>query len=499
MENPWSEPSLPLALHSSKHPSIAPPDPSRLLLEADEEDTGPAWGAESPRDDAVKSDSDRGFEGDKAGGKGERGEGGRLIEEAVGDQETVPEAEDDEPAHAPAQPSTSPRAQSAPPENAPPPAPEPRAASPIFPLNPAVPAATDAPPMDDFDAPPMDDFPAVDDDGFGSAAHEGGDDFADFGEVGKVDEEDDFGEFGDFGDAAPLDESAFDTPAPASPQPAPSPALSRQPTLATFPPLRLDLSDTSRRAIAPQLQEFFRDAWPSAAQAVNDEPERQVEGAAQVLVTESSRNLLADLSQLPALKPLDWRRSRVRREHLGSMGVAVPPEDTADLRVSTLGASSSYGASIVSPARPSSAPPGGTGALPLSSPNPNSRSSTPYGTSRQSSSRANLIAPAPTMNCERADELMGIKEDDLTLMSLAKLHEMNEELDRISVEASGVLTHALMMREKEGQDKEVYNGMIQDLVIAAAKMKTSSSLSSSAGQAPKRSGSGRWKLSSSVK
>lgn len=56
---------------------------------------------------------------------------------------------------------------------------------------------------------------------------------------------------------------------------------------------------------------------------------------------------------------------------------------------------------------------------------------------------------------------MGIKEDDLTLMSLAKLREMNDELDRISVEASGVLTHALMMREKEGQDKEVYNGMIQ--------------------------------------
>lgn len=34
-------------------------------------------------------------------------------------------------------------------------------------------------------------------------------------------------------------------------------------------------------------------------------------------------------------------------------------------------------------------------------------------------------------------------------------------MERISVDASGVLTHALMMREKEGQDKEVYNGMIQ--------------------------------------
>ncbi|BGO88646.1 hypothetical protein BJY59DRAFT_657143 [Rhodotorula toruloides] len=495
MDNPWDDPSPPLASHST----ISPPEPPRLSLEAEEEDTGPAWGAESPKVEAAKRDVERGFEEDKAGGDNEREETQGPENDAEEARKTNAEALDDEAAHEPARPSTAPPAQSASPEPAAPAHPEPPVASTTLSTTLPIPHTTDAPPMDDFDAPPMDDFPADDDDGFGTPAQEGGDDFDDFGEVGEAEGDDDFGDFGDFGDAAPLDESAFETPTPAPSQPVPSPALSRQPVLATFPPLRLDLSDISRRAIAPQLQEFFRDAWPLAAQAVSDEPERQVEGVAQVLVTESSRNLLADLSQLPALKPLDWRRSRVRREHLGSMGIAVPPEDTAELRVSTLGASSAYGASIVSPARPSSAPPGGTGSLPFSSPNPNSRSSTPYGTSRSSASRSNLIAPAPTMNRARADELMGIKEDDLTLMSLAKLREMNDELDRISVEASGVLTHALMMREKEGQDKEVYNGMIQDLVIAAAKMKTSSSLSSSAGQAPKRSGSGRWKLSSSVK
>lgn len=56
---------------------------------------------------------------------------------------------------------------------------------------------------------------------------------------------------------------------------------------------------------------------------------------------------------------------------------------------------------------------------------------------------------------------MAIKEEDLSLLSLQRLQHLNDELDRISVEASGVLTHALMTREKEGQDKEVYNGMIQ--------------------------------------
>jgi len=46
-------------------------------------------------------------------------------------------------------------------------------------------------------------------------------------------------------------------------------------------------------------------------------------------------------------------------------------------------------------------------------------------------------------------------------MGLERLRALSDELEKISVDASGVLTHALMMREKEGQDKEVYNGMIQ--------------------------------------
>jgi hypothetical protein len=113
--------------------------------------------------------------------------------------------------------------------------------------------------------------------------------------------------------------------------------------------------------------------------------------------------------------------------------------------------------------------------------------------------------------------LLAFKEDDLTLMSLDKLRSVTAELEKISVEASEVLTHALLMREKESQDKETYNGMIsvsisettstwdvkltqcnllscsQDLVSAAAKMKTTSSTSGAGkGRDPKRQGSIRW-------
>lgn len=189
---------------------------------------------------------------------------------------------------------------------------------------------------------------------------------------------------------------------------------------------------------------------------------------------------------------------------------------------------------FTAPARPSSAPPPASAAR-LQEPG---RPSTPLGTSSPtngtpSASRTSLLqrstgpggyAPTPpSFDRARAERALSVAEEDLSLRSLSELRDLDAELDRISVEASELLTHALMRREKESQDKEVYDGMIQvravtctggicllealvaqtltskgfraqDLVIAAAKMKTSSAVSASAGKEPKRSGSGRWKL-----
>jgi len=46
-------------------------------------------------------------------------------------------------------------------------------------------------------------------------------------------------------------------------------------------------------------------------------------------------------------------------------------------------------------------------------------------------------------------------------MGLKELEKMRDELDQLSVDASEVLTHALLMREKETGDGETYHGMIQ--------------------------------------
>ena len=131
------------------------------------------------------------------------------------------------------------------------------------------------------------------------------------------------------------------------------------------------------------------------------------------------------------------------------------------------------------PARPSSAPPPASSAALSSSQNGLGRPSTPLGTTTTTargggtttSSSVNRslgpagLAPAqpPPFDRERAEQALAAA--DLSLRSLDELRQLDAELDRISVEASELLTFALMMREKETQDKEVYNGMIQVRVL----------------------------------
>lgn len=50
---------------------------------------------------------------------------------------------------------------------------------------------------------------------------------------------------------------------------------------------------------------------------------------------------------------------------------------------------------------------------------------------------------------------------DLNLLPVARLRALEAELDQISRDASNVLTHALMAREKESADAETYHEMIQ--------------------------------------
>lgn len=62
---------------------------------------------------------------------------------------------------------------------------------------------------------------------------------------------------------------------------------------------------------------------PGQVPELNQERIRQAEGPAQILVGESSRQIYTDLINPPPLKPVDWLRSRTRRDLHISLGVPI--------------------------------------------------------------------------------------------------------------------------------------------------------------------------------
>ncbi|KAK4692815.1 hypothetical protein P7C70_g9053, partial [Phenoliferia sp. Uapishka_3] len=332
--------------------------------------------------------------------------------------------------------------------------------SPDFAL-PPIPAAShssEGPPMDDFDSPPPSNPPTplashppsfppqTTSTSFDTAFS----DDDDFGSLGGDANDDDFGDFGDFDSTAP-----FSAPPPPPP---PAPPIATASTA-----FRLDISNPTKDALAPILVPFWGRSHPGLGDCLSGEMERQVEGLGQVLVDDASRELFVSLSSLPQLRPLDWRRSKIRREHLIALGVPVNLDDSADTKpLAPLSLINSSPSSHLH-SGPSSAPARSSSPLAFSNAS-SSRPSTPSG-------RRSAFTPPP-LDRKRALELCEIAEDDLLLKGLKELEGLKDEIERVSREASGALTHALLMREKEVGDGETYHGMIQDLVTAAARMKT---------------------------
>ena len=304
-DNPWGASSVDASpnLTSTSTPPDQAEEAPRLSLEVDDEDA--SWGKEPAEVEGEKEEVEETNHSNQVEGESSEPELGS--EKAQEESQTTDHTSTIEPA---SESSSSPNAS---------PLLAPTSSDSLPPLAPPIPIVEDEaivngeePPMDDFpddddafsatsnsprpeqqstsfslpppttstepsEAPPMDDFDDFDDD-----------DFGEMGETVEGGNEDDA--FGDFGDTAPLDESAFDAPPPQAPTifsetPAPQPIASSS----TLPPLRLDLSNRpTRRTVGPQLREFVSSAWGDVSEKVSDEPERQVEGVAQVLVTEES-------------------------------------------------------------------------------------------------------------------------------------------------------------------------------------------------------------------
>lgn len=253
-DNPWGVSPSPL-------PATAPPPetPPTLSLDTEDEPTAFGWDSapavEAPPTPEHEPPSGKAEVADVPAEQDGRTESEEAIPavEGTGEAEESPSEQHDE--------VTTTHVTSAPPVASPEPI---RTESPPmddFEEEPLTPVATSAPVMPSFDS--FDDADAFDEDD-------------DFGELGGDD--DDFGDF-DEGDV-----SAFG----AVPPMVSFAAAVASTSAAAYPALRLDLTTPTGAALAPQLAPFFQSRYPLATDSLSDEPERQVDGVGQVLVTEST-------------------------------------------------------------------------------------------------------------------------------------------------------------------------------------------------------------------
>ncbi|OXH41627.1 hypothetical protein J008_00512 [Cryptococcus neoformans] len=362
-------------------------------------------------------------------------------------------------------------------------------------------------------------------------------DFNDFGDPGSssfptpnpnVDRGGMPGEGGDyddgFGDFADFEEGEFDEPVGAEIGVGgnglveePEPIKERWHALELRPP-------PPKSEIANQLSSILSPLFLHQ-DSLSNEAIRMVGGLKQVLVSQSSRDAYAQLTTPPLTKPLDWTRSRVRREHLISMGVPVNLDEVDSHRLSALPplrivTSSASGSSRPQPRR----------AETLDAYKGVKYTSDQKGKGRDTDGLMSAglgtgvgyvegdvnggetgkygLGEKPEMDTPRAEELCGLEEDALSLLPIASLRKLQADLVENTSQVSATLAWMLQLKDAQLHDSATYNGMISSLIANAARVKASQNTggggvfrrgsskrpqSVSGGMTPKRTGSpGVW-------
>ncbi|KAF9491361.1 hypothetical protein BDN71DRAFT_1452966 [Pleurotus eryngii] len=298
------------------------------------------------------------------------------------------------------------------------------------------------------------------DDEFGEPAEateteEGGDDFGDFGDFEEP--QDTQGGSAQFGDTG-----FFETP-----------STSALPD--TWEPIRLDPLP-SRHQLERHTSDLLTSLWGlgSLSDVTTSEDIREAEGIAQLLIYPESRDLYNNLvKSLPTIKPPNWTRSRIRRQHLISLGVPVNLDEVMPhangrplppLQIST---------------RPMSAPPGPRQV------HAELGSTTRPGTPQLGNRQGPSFGPKPELDEGKIMQLLSLKPDNLSLQPLPVLERYLAEIRSQTANTSAVLTHSLQAKDALQQNSETYNKLIAELVGEAQKIKTGAKV-----RTPIRRGSG---------
>lgn len=231
------------------------------------------------------------------------------------------------------------------------------------------------------------------------------------------------------------------------------------------------------RPVPPRLELLERlsvvlDPLVPESSAFTDEPPRAVGGLSQVLVSESrcvstasppnppprllthSRDAYAQLTTAPMLKPLDWTRSRVRREHLISMGVPVNLDEVDSHRLSAL-PPLRITTGDMPPPRAQSVDPNAArrnrNSFPVAAGGGVPAASAPVSVRNSQADKYDL-GPRPVVDMALAEELCGLEEDQLALLPLSRLEAMQADLVSTTANASALLAHLLQLKDALSHD-----------------------------------------------
>lgn len=313
-------------------------------------------------------------------------------------------------------------------------------------------------------------YKEVEEDSF-DTEHDTPDDFDDFGPTADSsaaadDDDDDFGDFGDFGEAGQTaSSSGFQDEFQQLEMGVDTGGFGAAGSV----PLQLD-PFPSRDDLVAQVEAILLPITQRLPDTASNEGIRDVEGMSQILAVRDSRDLFNEITQPPPpSKPPNWTRSRIRRQHLITLGVPVNLDEV--LEPQAPGKSALPPLHITS--RPMSAPPG-----PRKQPHTNgnmassvanSRSGTPQPGGRRAASN---LGPKPVLDEARISKLVEVDPANLSLLPLPALEKHLGEIREQTASASALLTYLLQSRDALQQDSETYNGLIAELVGEAQKIKT---------------------------
>ncbi|PLW11114.1 hypothetical protein PCANC_23626 [Puccinia coronata f. sp. avenae] len=296
-----------------------------------------------------------------------------------------------------------------------------------------------------------------DDGGFDHSPSSGFDDF-DSREGFKNEQSNEDDEFGDFDDGEmTVGDDNFGGFTASVPLP---------PTLPAVPVVPFKLPDqcdesTLRAAIEPALDALFTDdkadssqAWlasPPPAQKKRNEQRSTTESRQPPSILKSDdlqrtwRTLVDGGNGLG--RPVEWKRSQIRRFHLVHLGIPVDLNDFL-------------------------APPPLAGKL---------LSIDTKRASRNANGQTNCLSPTVLspyhgliLDQKRCQELIGLSEASLATQSAEQLSSIRDELEVLGRRASEMLVYKQQKRDRSIQDCKSYNTMISDLVLAAQKIQMAS-------------------------